>query len=201
MKKIFSAIAATALAAALVIFAAGCSKSAGKSSPDDSSVVPKAQSSVVQQSSKAQSSQSSQSSGFNQNSQTSQSSQTSQAGAQGESGQAVTQAALDYYGGSTANGDSVSLVNTVTTPEGTTFSYVIVTVGGNTYPLYVSNDGSYAMLPDDFNSVYGGGSEADNGGGDNVVASYVESEPDNDWNGGNDYGYDNDYNGPDHAEP
>lgn len=208
MKKLLSIFFVGALAVSVLAFA-GCKKS------DDGSTVKgkvniSQTSETTTQASKQESTgttinwQSSQNSGSSQNSQTAQGSQTSQTSGAGATGltQELQNVALAVYG----EGEGTVSLNSQETRNGQTFYHVTVTyANGNSYPLVLTSDG-VAMLPDDFESVFGGSSQDGNSDGDagdnnedyNEVEPYQESVDDQAYGDGEE-GY-NGY-GPDGAQP
>lgn len=199
MKKFLSAAIVCALAVTMAFAVTGCG-SENKSSSNDSSIATTTKPAATQATTKA----------------AEKTTTTAASGAQ-QSGtgtvynapRAVVQAALNYYGASEANGDSVSINGTEKTSDGSVFFSLYVNMNGNAYPLFVSEDGGAVYEPEEFNAVYGitsqdttsaaeettGDENSDNGEADDSSNTEFDGDPD-DYDDGYDYG-----GGPDHAEP
>ena len=205
LKKIFSALIAAVFVLSVTLVAAGCSKSAG--SNDKTDIQPTTAASAKDNSAADSTA------GTTPTQQPSAAAQTTQAAQANGYNDAVKNIALSYYGASESNGDSVTLVNTVTAPNGKTYHLVSVSTSYGTSQLYVSDDAIEVYEPSVFNAQFYGGNDPvsdggnagnnDNNNGDNGNNG---NNADNGNNGGSD---DASYNtpvpydgrGPDGAEP
>lgn len=105
--------------------------------------------------------------------------------AQGGDTGTIADAAMSYFSVSSDVGASADIVGTETAPDGTLFYNVYVYYSGNTYPIYVSADGSTALEPEYFFTTY-------SGGGGSAGAEVTEAVTDAQVS--YDYGADSEYN-------
>lgn len=106
-----------------------------------------------------------------------------QAAQSGDNG-TIADAAMSYFSVSSDVGASADIVGTETAPDGTLFYNVYVYYSGNTYPIYVSADGSTALEPEYFFTTYSSGGSAG--------AEVTEAAPDSQTS--YDYSADSEYN-------
>lgn len=182
MKKTIFVIIAAVMATVIAMAATGCGKSSEESS--QASTIPKATNATTAPT------ESTSYGRYNSNATTATrptnlSTSSTEATEATEETESETQAAessylgdiaMSYFSVSSDVGATAELSGTETAPNGVTFYLYTVYYSGNTYPLYVSEDGSQLLEPEYFQSyagsVSGGGSSDSN----NTAEEYNQVE-------------------------